>query len=69
MVNRRIYERGYQIYELERIDAILLQQEVIEQIKICMKEVQLIKTNNRDNTMVDTIKERLCILQEHRIGE
>lgn len=69
VVNRRIYERGYNIYEIERIDAFIQQQEVVKQIKICMKEVKLIESNNRDSTMVDTIKERLCMLQEHRFGE
>lgn len=64
VVNRRIYERGYQIYELERIDSIILQQEVVEQIQKCKKIIKKIKSNGSQEQVINDIKKQLFSLQE-----
>lgn len=64
VVNRRIYEREYNIYEIERIDAFIHQQEVVKQIKACRKEIKKIKSKRNGNQVANSIKVKLSNLQE-----
>lgn len=61
VVNRRIYEREYNIYEIERLDVFIHQQEIIKQIKACRKKIKKIKSGNQ---VANSIKVKLSNLQE-----
>lgn len=64
VVNRRIYEREYNIYEIEKIDSFIQQQEVVKQIKACRKEIKKIKSKCNGNQVANSIKVKLSNLQE-----
>ena len=64
VVNRRIYEREYNIYEIEKLDTFIQQQEIVNQIKACRKKIKKIKLKCSKNKVLDDIKEQLSNLQE-----